>query len=93
MVEPSDDVFQFRLFSKKPSLVSEAQRIVLRSPTPTNQNPRFLVQSRPDSYYFTNAPSIEEIQQYQQTAVTGEDIVMGLSGIWVCHVSIVSLNW
>lgn len=93
IVEPSEDVYQFRLFSKKSSLVPGAQRIVLRSPTPTNQNPGFLVPSRPDSYYFTNASSIEKIQQYQQAAVTGEDIVKGLSGIWVCHVAFISLSW
>lgn len=93
IVEPGEDVFQFRLFSEKPSSVPGAQRIVLRSPTPTNQNPGFLVPSRPDSYYFTNGSSIEKIQQYQQAAVTGDDIVKGLNGIWVCHVGFVSLNW
>lgn len=93
IVEPNEDVFQFRLFSKKSSLVPGTQRIVLRSPTPTNQNPGFLVSSRPDSYYFTNASSIEKTQQYQQAAVTGEDIVKGLNGIWVCHIGFVSLNW
>lgn len=89
MEPPSTDEFQFRLFSKKSSSVPVAQRIVLRSPTPTNQNPGFLVPSRPDSYYFTNGSSIEKIQQYQQAAVTGADIVKGLNGIWVCHVGYV----
>lgn len=93
LMEPSEDVFQFRLFSKKSSLVPEVHRIVLRSPTPTYKNPGFLVPSRADSYYFTNASSIEKIRQYQQTAVTGEDIVKGLKDIWVCHVGLVSLNW
>lgn len=93
IVEPSEDIFQFRLFSEKSSSVRGGQRIVLRSPTPTNQNPGFLVPSRPDSYYFTNGSSIEKIKQYQQAAVTGDDIVKGFNGIWVCHVGFVSLNW
>lgn len=89
-MEPCEDAFQFRLFSKKAALDPEAQRIVLRSPTPTNQNPGFLVPSRPDSYYFTNASSIEKLQQYQQAAVTGDDIIKGLKYIWVCYISFVS---
>lgn len=93
IVEPSEDVFQFRLFSKKSSSVPVAQRVVLRSPTPTNQNPGFLVPSRPDSYYFTNGSSIEKIQQYQQAAVTGDDILKGLNGKWVCHIGYVPLRW
>lgn len=93
IVEPCEDAFEFRLFSKKSALVPGAQRIVLRSPTPTNQNPGFLVPSRPDSYYFTNASSIEKIQQYQQAAVTGDDIMKGLKDIWVCHISFVSWDW
>lgn len=92
IVEPSDDAFQFRLFSKKSALAPEAQRIVLRSPTPTNQNPGFLVPSRPDSYYFTNASSIKKLQQYQQAAVTGDDIMKGLKVIWVCYFGFVSYN-
>ena len=90
ILEPCKDAFQFRLFSKKAALFPEAQRIVLRSPTPTNQNPGFLVPSRPDSYYFTNASSIEKIQQYQQAAVTGDDIMKGLKDIWVWHIIFVS---
>lgn len=90
ILEPCEDAFQFRLFSKKAALFPEAQRIVLRSPTPTNQNPGFLVPSRPDSYYFTNALNIEKIQQYQQAAVTGDDIMKGLKDIWVWHISFVS---
>lgn len=92
IVEPSDETFQFRMFAKKSTLIPEVQRIILRSPTPTNQNPGFLVPSRPDSYYFANASSIEKTQEYEQAAVTGDDIIKGLKDVWVCHISFVSWN-
>lgn len=92
IIESSDETYQFRLFSKDFTLDPEAQRIILRSPTPTNQNPGFLVSSRPESYYFTNASSTEKTQQYEQAAVTGDDIMKGLNDTWVCQISLVSWN-
>ncbi len=81
------DAFEFRLFSTKSTLAPEdppLKRIVLRSPTPTNQNPGFLVSTRPDAYYFAPATGAEKIAQYQQAAVTGEEIMKGLKDRWVC---------
>lgn len=82
------EAFEFPLFSKKSASApgnTSFQRIILRSPTPTNQNPGFLKSQRPVAYYFTDVISPVKAEQYQSAAMTGEDIIAGLKTRWVCH--------
>ena len=84
------DVFEFRLFSKKfaskssPPSEQVSRKIVLRSPTPTNTSSGFMIARRPDAYYFTDVASAQEKEQFESTAVSGEEIMNGLKDTWVC---------
>lgn len=84
------EAFDFRLFSKKfisnPSAPDEqvSRKIILRSPTPINRSPGFLIPRRPDAYYFTDVISATKQEQFESTIVTGEEIIEGLKDIWVC---------
>lgn len=83
------EAYEFRLFSKqfasKSSASNEqnARMIVLRSPTPTNTSPGFLIARRPDAYYFTDVASAQKKKRFESTAVSGEQILMGLKDTWV----------
>lgn len=86
-----NDTFEFRLFSRKPCINSlplngpVLQKIVLRSPTPINKSPGFLIPRRPDAYYFTEkVTNAKTTEQYQSAAVAGEDVIAGLHQLWVC---------
>ena len=81
------EVFEFPLFSKKSALASEDarfQRVVLRSPTTTNQNLGFVKSRRPHAYYFTDTITPARAEQYQSIAMTGEEVFLGLNTRWVC---------
>lgn len=88
-VHPDDaETFEFRLFSKKsnskPSSIDGISRkIILRSPTPTNTSPGFLIACRPDAYYFTDVAWSRK-ERFESAAVTGEEIIKGLEDTWVC---------
>ncbi|MCJ1422561.1 hypothetical protein MMC29_000441 [Sticta canariensis] len=82
------DAFEFRLFSKKSASKSSAsseqalRKIVLRSPTPTNTSPGFMMARRPDAYYFTDVASAQKKEQFESTAISGEEIMNGLKDTW-----------
>lgn len=85
------DAFEFRLFFSKKSAskssVSNEQasrKILLRSPTPTNTIPGFMIARRLDAYYFTDVASAQMKEQFESTAVSGEEIMKGLKDTWVC---------
>ncbi|KAL9629629.1 MAG: hypothetical protein Q9164_006798, partial [Protoblastenia rupestris] len=75
------DGYDFRLFLKSarpraPTDPDEAiQRITLRSPTPGNDEPGFIISRRPDKYYFIGSVSSEQADQYRQAAVSYEDLI------------------
>lgn len=91
------DAFEFRLFSKKSASKSSAsneqasRRIVLRSPTPTNTSPGFMIARRPDAYYFTDVASAQKTEQFESAAVSGEEIMKGLKDRWVCACSVLPM--
>lgn len=90
------EAFEFRLFSKDSASKSSAsneqvsRKIILRSPSPTNGSPGFLIPCRPDAYYFTNVVSAEKQEQFESTSVTGEQIIKGLKDTWVCAHRLIS---
>ena len=61
------------------------QRITLRSPSPARDGLGFVSGGRPDKYYFTDDTGPELAEQYTQAAVSGQDIIEGLSMRWVCY--------
>lgn len=89
--QDDSEAFEFRLFSEKPASKSAAsnnqisRKIVLRSPTPTNISPGFVIARRPDAYYFTDASSAQKKERFEDTAVSGEEIIKGLKITWVCN--------
>ena len=84
VTENDADEYEFRLFAK-PTKSSDSigNRVVLRSPTPPSGDPGFLKAKRPDTFYFTGRPSEELLEQYQQAAVSGEQLARGLDVRWV----------
>lgn len=81
--------YEFRLFAGPKAGApagadhTAAQRIALRSPTPTHRDPGFVVPRRPEGYYFTGPLSQEDSERFRLAAVSGEDIVKGLQRKWV----------
>lgn len=91
-IEHHDGMYTFRLFSKKATSKQAAstgqvyQTINLRSPTPPDTSPGFAVQHRPTTYYFTGIPTKETAEQYQQTAMTGEEVMEYRQAKWVNYI-------
>ena len=93
--DPTQDVaeiegeeYEFRLFSR-PSAVDTAnstnvQRIAIRSPTPPNGDPGFVIPQRPRAYYFTGDLDALRKERVDTAAVSGEEILAGLETKWVC---------
>ena len=87
----SEDVeaFEFSLFSKRATAgtsegaSASAPKIQLRSPSPINPIPGFIVPRRPHDYYFTGQVTSERSVQFRQAAVSGEQIIQGLRTRWV----------
>lgn len=80
--------YEFRLFSGPSSKKAEIsdgvmQRVAIRSPTPTSGEPGFVVPRRPDTYYFTGSLDSIKAGRIAAAAVSGEDIIQGLSLKWV----------
>lgn len=90
-IECCDGIYSFRLFSKKAtsnhatSTGGAYQTINLRSPTPHDTNPGFVVQYRPATYYFTGSTAAKSSEQYRQAAVAGEEIIQNLQTQWVYY--------
>ena len=86
--DPTDG-YEFRLFLKsaRPRAAGDPddaiQRITLRSPTPGNDEPGFIISRRPDKYYFTGSVNSEQADQYRQAAVSYEDLITGSRTRWV----------
>lgn len=85
------EVYDFPLFAR-PSASGPAsvglnngpQRITLRSPSPARDSLGLISGGRPDAYYFAGDTGPELTEQYTQVAVSGQDIIEGLSMRWVC---------
>ena len=85
------EVYDFPLFAR-PSASGPAsvglnngpQRITLRSPSPARDSLGLISGGRPDEYYFAGDTGPELTEQYTQAAVSGQDIIEGLSMRWVC---------
>lgn len=85
------EVYDFPLFAR-PSASGPAsvglnngpQRITLRSPSPARDSLGLIGEGRPDEYYFAGDTGPELTAQYTQAAVSGQDIIEGLSMRWVC---------
>lgn len=72
-----EDEMDFFLFAHTPGQAkSEPQvsRIRLRSPTPTDAKPGLENPHRDRSYYFTQPPTLEELQRFEFAAVSGHDV-------------------
>lgn len=78
-----DAELEFCLFAG-PSATASApvQKIRMRSPPPTEQNPGFMVPNRNMRYYFTGNLSPAHRTQFVQAAVTGEDIIKRAAVAW-----------
>ncbi|KAI9718068.1 MAG: hypothetical protein M1812_004326 [Candelaria pacifica] len=75
--EPDEEEFEFHLFSTSAQTptadaATTAPKINLRSPPPSSTNPGFVIPHRPREYYFADHGRRAE---YQNIAVTGEDIL------------------
>lgn len=43
-----------------------------------------MIARRLDAYYFTDVASAQMKEQFESTAVSGEEIMKGLKDTWVC---------
>ena len=84
--EPNEEeeAFDFRLFStsaRKPSDSTGAQdtprKIVIKSPSPVIGESGFTRAPRPESYYFAGASTLERRQQFEQVALSGQEVLKG----------------
>ena len=88
-IERHDDMYSFPLFSQKATSTLAAstgrvyQTINLKSPTPPTTSPDLIFQRRPTTYYLSGIPSREIAEQYQQAAVTGEEVMKYRQTKWV----------
>ena len=85
-----EDTFEFRLFSRPEAgfqsstkELTQASRIVLRSPSPVIGEQGFVQPWRPDSYYFTTELTAEERSRYESAALSGEAIYAEQLRRWV----------
>lgn len=72
-----EDEMDFCLFAPTPGKPKDTQpvsRIRLKSPTPSNAEPGLENPHRDQGYYFTKPLSPEQLESFQSTAVSGQDI-------------------
>ena len=70
--------------TKQPtSTENSVSHVILRSPTPENQEPGFVQPHRRRDYYFTGVISAEEKARFNQTALSGQDVLAQLHVRWV----------
>jgi hypothetical protein len=74
------DEFEFRLFSSN-GPGTKPSKIVLRSPSPKNIEPGFVVPSRPESYYF--ARTAEREREFESITVEGTELLNRAAIPWV----------
>lgn len=75
--DDEEEEVEFRLFN-----TNGPTKIRVRSPTPGNTEPAFLIPSRPTSYYFTGEPSEEVKQTFIVSAVSGIDVLSRSASRW-----------
>ncbi|KAL8715924.1 MAG: hypothetical protein Q9220_000591 [cf. Caloplaca sp. 1 TL-2023] len=91
--EPTEDFhgsdeqgYEFKLFSQKPKVASASiphqPRIVLKSPSPGLEESGLVSRGRPQKYYFTGSRTEEEQCQYQELAVSGDDVLKASGSRW-----------
>ena len=88
--EETKDEYEFRLFSRPAykgfgpgTSRNGLAKVALRSPSPLNKEPGFLVPQRPDSHYLTGETTRESWQEYEAAATSGENLLRGLGTHWV----------
>ncbi|KAJ4389206.1 hypothetical protein N0V93_006669 [Gnomoniopsis smithogilvyi] len=77
--EKADAEFEFRLFSTTSKAAAPA-KVVLDASDDEDADlgeGAFTVPERPSSYYFAGEPTPEQLQMYRQSALAGDDIVLG----------------
>ena len=80
--------FEFRLFSSTCIADSKPPKIVLRSPSPINAEPGFLVPRRPESYYF--ARTAEREKEFKSIVVEGTELLGRAAIRWVHNIPSIS---
>lgn len=90
-IEEEAEAFDFRLFSTSTKKIPGAaevhdkpQKIVIKSPSPENGDPGFTQPRRPESYYFTGVSAPKRRQQYEEVAVSAQEVLNNL-GIHYVH--------
>ena len=88
--EPEEDTeeYEFRLFSGSNAADTvhgkTLQRIAIRSPSPFNGDPGFVIPQRPSEYYFTGKLDVSCEEEFLAAAVSGDEVLKGLGVKWVC---------
>lgn len=79
-----DEAYDFRLFARpsQPGKDSETRKIALRSPTPANGQSGFIKPRRPESYYFAQNNSHEDVEKFRIAAMSGDQIFDNLKIRW-----------
>lgn len=90
LAEHTEDIeaYEFRLFARPLKESSGEHRpsthqVTLRSPTPINCEPGFLIARRPDSYYFTSTLDEALAVQFNVAAISGDEVVKQSKTRWV----------
>lgn len=76
--EGTDDELDFVLFapSAKKSEASQAvAKIRIQTPPPDDKDPRFIIPSRSEAYYFTGPRSAEQHQNFEAAALLGQNVI------------------
>lgn len=77
--EEEEEEFEFRLFSTS-SKTAAPVKVVLTASDDEDADlgdGAFTIPERPSSYYFAGEPTSEQLQMYRQSALAGEDILLG----------------
>ena len=77
--------YEFQLFSKSKQSTQSTTRkkVILRSPSPPSGSPDSTSVRRTDSYYFTGELKRELQKQYQEAAISSQQLLRGLESRWV----------
>lgn len=82
----SEEELEFSLFAPTKATSNDAaaptQRIRIRSPTPEEREPGFIVPRRDRAYYFTGSLNAAQAREYAIAAVTGEDVLARSHSSW-----------
>ena len=77
--------YEFQLFSKPKQATQSiiTNKVILSSPSPPSKSPGFINGRRPDAYYFTGQLKSELKEQYQEAAISSQQLLQGLDSKWV----------